>query len=217
MLAVLAAVSAGCTGKSIDLDAVFSQSDEPWYAVADPQEATEELCTGPPDCLQGYTTSGPVAADYLRFDSEEEAAEADEAETAPTRRSGTVLIRFTDERSNAAEQDMVAGWLAHDFAPDADLDDVFAEQPTGWYLQGNPQEATAELCAEFDCAQGYTTDQADYLKFDAAADAEATADAIGANAYRSRYLVLRFTDPGLTAEERTALEERVDGIHNSDD
>jgi len=87
----------------------------------------------------------------------------------------------------------------------------------GWYLQSNPQEATGELCTDgFDCIQAYTTDQADYLRFETTGEAEEAAARIDAETHLSDYIVVRFTDPELTDEQRTQITESIDGVHNSD-
>jgi len=97
-----------------------------------------------------------------------------------------------------------------------DLDDVFAHQEE-WSLVADPQEATGELCTDgFDCIQAYTTDQADYLRFESTGEAEEAAARIDAETHLSDYIVIRFTDPELTDEQRTQIAERIDGSHNSD-
>ncbi|MFE9243111.1 hypothetical protein [Nocardiopsis sp. NPDC006938] len=98
-----------------------------------------------------------------------------------------------------------------------DLDNVFAQPEGEWHLQSNPQEATSELCTEtLDCIQSYTTDQADYLRFASTDDAEAAAAGMASPTHLSNYIVIRFTDPELTDEQRTQMAERIDGVHNSD-
>ena len=212
VLAVVLAVSACSPGGTVDLDDVFAHQEE-WSLVADPQEAAGELCTDGFDCIQAYTTSG---ADFLRFDSAGEAEDAAATTEGPTHRSGTALIRF-DSSLTPEMREAVVEWFEYSFEDDVDLDTVFAEKVMGWYLQSNPQEATGELCTDgFDCIQAYTTDQADYLRFETTGEAEEAAARIDAETHLSDYIVVRFTDPELTDEQRTQITESIDGVHNSD-
>ncbi|GAA1116024.1 hypothetical protein [Nocardiopsis composta] len=212
-LSAALAVSACATGRHVDLDDVFAHQEE-WPLVADPEEATGELCADEPGCVQAYTTAG---ADFLRFGSEEEAERAAAAAGDPVHRSGTTVIRFTDDSLIPEEREAVADWFDYNFVADTDLDEVFAEEVTGFYLQSDPREATGELCGEeFDCVQAYTTDQADYLRFESPEQAGDAAARIGADAHLSNYIVVRFTDPELTGEQRAKIAESIDGIHDSD-
>src|SRR5699024_5664636 len=68
----------------------------------------------------------------------------------------------------------------------------------------------------FDRSQAYTTDQADYLRFETTGEAEEAAARIDAETHLSDYIVVRFTDPELTDEQRTQITESIDGVHNSD-
>ncbi|MFC7740369.1 hypothetical protein ACFQXA_04505 [Nocardiopsis composta] len=118
----------------MDLDDVFAHQEE-WPLVADPEEATGELCADEPGCVQAYTTAG---ADFLRFGSEEEAERAAAAAGDPVHRSGTTVIRFTDDSLIPEEREAVADWFDYNFVADTDLDEVFAEEVTGFYLQSDP-------------------------------------------------------------------------------
>jgi len=211
-LAVVSAVSACSTGGTVDLDDVFAHEEE-WSLVADPREATGELCGDGFDCVQAYTTD---RADFLGFDSPEEAEEAAATVEDPAHHSGTTLIRFDDSLTPEL-RGAVVEWFEYSFEDDVDLDTVFAEPITGWYLQSNPREATGELCGDgFDCLQAYTTDQADYLRFGSTDEAEEAAARIDTGTHLSDYVVVRFTDPELTDEQRAEIAESIDGVHDSD-
>lgn len=211
-LAVVLAVSACFTGGTVDLDDVFAHEEE-WFLVADPQEATSRLCTDGLDCVQAYTTN---RVDFLRFDSPEEAEEAAATVEDPAHRSGTTLLRFDDSLSPGLRE-VAVEWFEYRFDDDVDLDTVFAEPIMAWYLQSNPRETTGELCTDgFDCMQAYSTDQADYLRFESTDEAEDAAARIDAETHLSDYIVVRFTDPELTDEQRAKIAESIDGVHNSD-
>jgi len=104
----------------------------------------------------------------------------------------------------------VPGWDKSSFT----LEDALAhrDDPT---LVGNPRDDTDELCAGVDgCIEGWTTDQADYLRFDSNEAAGEFAAGLGDDGHHSNRVVIDFarTDPDDSV--RKAIIEGIDGIHS---
>ncbi|WP_017583141.1 hypothetical protein [Nocardiopsis valliformis] len=214
-LSIVAILSACSAGPSLDLEDYFSADTEPWYLITDAQEATGELCDEETACVQAYTTEH---TDFLRFDSPEQAEEAAGNTAGDTRVSDSVLIRFSSSSLIEEEKDAVQEWLEHESEPDADLGPLFADPTMGWYLESNPRETTALLCADgFDCDQAYSTDQADYLMFETPEEAASAASEVGADAEHVNHFVIHFTDERLTESQRAALSQALRCAHGSDD
>ncbi|MFL1445164.1 hypothetical protein, partial [Nocardiopsis protaetiae] len=201
------------TGPDADLAEVLSGDAEPWYLVANPREATDDLCGGEVACVQAYRTD---QADYLRFEAEEDAAAAAAALGEEVRTHGPVVVRFTDAELIPEERELIAGWLEYSLAADGSLDGLFAEEVTTDYLATDPREATDDLCGgEVACVQAYRTDQADYLRFEAGEDAAAAAEAWGEDARVYGPVVVRFTDDRLTDAHRDLIGQGVECENNA--
>lgn len=73
--------------------------------VANPEEATAELCGDGFDCVQAYPTD---QADYLKFESTDEAEDAAERIGADTYLSNYVVIRYTDPELTEKQRAKIA-------------------------------------------------------------------------------------------------------------
>jgi len=72
----------------------------------------------------------------------------------------------------------------------------------------NPEEITAAICdAEIDCVEAYSTDQADYLRFDSRDDAATYAQTLD-DGFVVNYIVMDFAgkDAASKQEQRWAME-----------
>ena len=96
----------------------------------------------------------------------------------------------------------------------ADLKGLFGDKE--WELAQNPREVTSSACAhEPKCTQAYETDQALYLRYRSAADAEKAEGVLGEDVVRSRAIVVKFKDKSLSGDQREQIFEVVDGTHRS--
>jgi hypothetical protein len=99
-----------------------------------------------------------------------------------------------------------------------DLNTLYAEGEP-WELATNARDTTEDLCAAAmpACVRALSTDQAHYLKYDSVRDAEAAMSVAGlADVRRTGSILVEYTDPSLTEDERAQILESVTGAHDSD-
>ncbi|GGG64682.1 hypothetical protein GCM10011374_30460 [Kocuria dechangensis] len=99
-----------------------------------------------------------------------------------------------------------------------DLNTLYAEGEP-WELATNARDTTDALCAAAmpACVQALSTDQAHYLKYDSVQEAEDAMSVAGdAEVARAGAIVVEFTDPTLTQDEKEQLVESVACVHESD-
>ena len=88
------------------------------------------------------------------------------------------------------------------------LDALVSSDFDGTDITSNPQETTTETCVgDIDCVEAYSTDQADYLRFDSRDAAEAYAETLE-DGFVVNYIVMDFAgkDAVSTEEQRWAME-----------
>lgn len=99
-----------------------------------------------------------------------------------------------------------------------DLNTLYAEGEP-WELATNARDTTEDLCAAAmpACAQALSTDQAHYLKYDSDREAEDALSVAGpADVRRTGSILIEYTDPSLTEDERAQIFESVAAVHDSD-
>lgn len=99
-----------------------------------------------------------------------------------------------------------------------DLNALYA-QGEPWALATGAHDTTDQLCAAAmpACTQALTNDQAHYLKYDSVRDAEDAISVDGtADVRRTGAILIEYTDPTLTADERAQILESVATVHDSD-
>ncbi len=78
----------------------------------------------------------------------------------------------------------------------------------------NPTEATAQLCGELGCSEGWRTDYGDFLRFDSEGQAEHWATVLGDQGRRWRTIVLDMREANPSFEERRYAVDLLFSAHS---
>lgn len=79
----------------------------------------------------------------------------------------------------------------------------------------NPENVTDTLCRGVSgCLEAWSTDEADYLRFDSNDEARTYLEALR-DGYQSNRIVIDFTRTAPTPDIRRAVKEKIDGTHAS--
>lgn len=90
-----------------------------------------------------------------------------------------------------------------------------AESGFSPYLPGARDATSIKCAAEQACKWAVEADTATVMMFAEKDDAIKAAEAFGADAQRSGWIVVDFTSDGLTSTQRDELMQGVDGLHTS--
>lgn len=107
---------------------------------------------------------------------------------------------------------VVSGWWLLSgvgaFQPRTVRDLIFADQRV------HPTEATAQLCDELGCSEGWRTDYGDFLRFDSEGQAEHWATVLGDQGRRWKTIVLDMRDADPSFDERRYAIDLLFSAHS---
>lgn len=79
----------------------------------------------------------------------------------------------------------------------------------------NEEDVTKSMCEGVDgCIEAWTSDQADFLRFDSNQHAADFVTELGIDGYHSNRVVIDFTHTEADAETRELMAELIDGTHS---
>ena len=99
------------------------------------------------------------------------------------------------------------------FAPTEQNEYMGALRPV---LDGLSDQSPSLCDASVPCVEGWANDRVELMRFDSEEAAEEHRRSLGENGHQSDWLVLRYVDPSLTADERLFLRQVLDGTWTSD-